>query len=94
MDATTTPRHRNYKTQLCRHFLRGFCQRGSECDFAHGSHELRILNMPPQFSCITVKGNEPYASSPPELNSDLRQKLEILTEEYVIIQHSDIPCSC
>mmetsp|Transcript_25634 Transcript_25634/g.73699 ORF Transcript_25634/g.73699 Transcript_25634/m.73699 type:complete len:766 (+) Transcript_25634:50-2347(+) len=30
-----------YKTMLCRHFARGSCQMGLDCQFAHGPHELR-----------------------------------------------------
>ncbi len=31
----------NYKTQLCRHFIKSRCYRGESCKFAHGSEELR-----------------------------------------------------
>ena len=30
-----------YKTQLCKHFLRGICTRGQDCTFAHGAGELQ-----------------------------------------------------
>jgi len=29
------------KTELCRHYARGYCQLGSSCNFAHGDEELR-----------------------------------------------------
>ena len=88
------PRHRNYKTQPCRHFMRGFCQRGGDCDFAHGTHEVRILNLPSQFASITVQGNEPYGTCPPEMSPELSKmfmrKFAISSEEYVIISHTDV----
>ena len=28
------------KTRLCRHFLKGFCERGNSCGFAHGVDQL------------------------------------------------------
>ena len=34
--------HSKYKTEMCRNFmLRGFCQKGNQCLFAHGMNELR-----------------------------------------------------
>ena len=36
---------RNYKTVMCEFFQRGDgCRSGSQCTFAHGSHELRAAN--------------------------------------------------
>eukprot|EP00941_MAST-03F_sp_MAST-3F-sp1_P005523 g5523.t1 len=32
-----------FKTALCRHFLNGFCNRGSSCNFAHGRHEVQPI---------------------------------------------------
>lgn len=28
------------KTQVCRHFMKGYCELGDSCGFAHGEHEL------------------------------------------------------
>lgn len=36
-----------YKTMLCRHYERGACQMGVDCQFAHGPHELRRPGMEP-----------------------------------------------
>ena len=32
----------SYKTKLCRNYMRGNCQFGSSCQFAHGNQELRV----------------------------------------------------
>lgn len=36
-------RHANplYRTQMCRHFMRGNCWRGTNCNFAHAWNEIR-----------------------------------------------------
>eukprot|EP00927_Polykrikos_kofoidii_P019057 TRINITY_DN18882_c0_g1_i1.p1 TRINITY_DN18882_c0_g1~~TRINITY_DN18882_c0_g1_i1.p1 ORF type:complete len:386 (-),score=80.29 TRINITY_DN18882_c0_g1_i1:111-1268(-) len=34
-------RPQNYKLRLCSYFLRGSCQAGENCNWAHGAHELR-----------------------------------------------------
>eukprot|EP00928_Gymnodinium_smaydae_P003950 TRINITY_DN11393_c1_g1_i1.p1 TRINITY_DN11393_c1_g1~~TRINITY_DN11393_c1_g1_i1.p1 ORF type:complete len:638 (+),score=93.97 TRINITY_DN11393_c1_g1_i1:58-1914(+) len=31
----------NYKADLCKFFERGYCEKGRDCSFAHGRHELR-----------------------------------------------------
>lgn len=36
-----TPEHPNFKTRICRHFLKGFCNRGEKCNFAHGYHQVK-----------------------------------------------------
>ena len=47
-----TPDHPNFKTRICRHFLKGFCNRGDKCNFAHGYHQVKrnvkkpLPNMP------------------------------------------------
>ena len=30
-----------YKTIICRHFLKKYCNKGKNCQFAHGKDELR-----------------------------------------------------
>jgi len=36
----STGLHRRYKTEICRHFSKGFCKLGQSCNFAHGDLEL------------------------------------------------------
>lgn len=38
---TTTTEHPKYKSRICRHWLRGFCKLGNDCNFAHGWGERR-----------------------------------------------------
>jgi len=45
-----------YKTVLCRHFARGVCQMGPDCQFAHGPHELRRQGEPPRISMPAPPG--------------------------------------
>lgn len=33
--------HRKHKTEICRHFIKGFCRLGANCGFAHGEKELQ-----------------------------------------------------
>ncbi|KAG5486284.1 hypothetical protein CUR178_07595 [Leishmania enriettii] len=35
------PHNANYKTRLCKGFAEGYCNRGDQCNFAHGVGELR-----------------------------------------------------
>jgi len=34
-----------YKSEICKNFeIQGFCPYGDKCDYAHGIHELRLIN--------------------------------------------------
>ncbi|OWA50708.1 putative Protein TIS11 [Hypsibius exemplaris] len=39
-----------YKTELCRAYLEaGHCKYGEKCQFAHGKHDLRVVNRHPKY---------------------------------------------
>ena len=50
-----------YKTELCRPYQEtGFCKYGEKCQFAHGTHELRVIPKHPKFKtelCRTYHAN-------------------------------------
>jgi len=46
----------NYKTELCKNFLRmGWCRYDSKCQFAHGMHELRAKRIPNNYRTVLCK---------------------------------------
>jgi len=45
--ASPTPPE-NRKSKLCEFFLKGICNKGANCTFAHGEHELIAPNYPPR----------------------------------------------
>ncbi len=36
-----TPGHPNFRSKICRHWLKGYCNRGVNCNFAHGFSEVK-----------------------------------------------------
>ena len=46
--------NRMYKTKLCQQFLEGQCNRGDQCNYAHGQHELR--QAPPRQGAYGAEG--------------------------------------
>lgn len=55
---------KNYKTSLCTYYLKGPCKNGDNCQFAHGTSELRLDNLlfssstsllPRNFSMVVAK---------------------------------------
>ena len=45
-----SPKHRLYKTKLCKHFLRGNCLYGFNCGFSHGEDPHFGLPEPSNFN--------------------------------------------
>jgi hypothetical protein len=35
------PTHPNFRSKICRHWLKGYCNRGRKCNFAHGFSEVK-----------------------------------------------------
>lgn len=35
------PTHPNFRSKICRHWLKGYCNRGNKCNFAHGFSEVK-----------------------------------------------------
>ncbi len=35
------PGHPNFRSKICRHWLKGYCNRGTICNFAHGFGEVK-----------------------------------------------------
>ena len=42
-----SPRHRLYKTKMCKHFIRGNCLYGVHCGFSHAEDRFGLFNYPP-----------------------------------------------
>lgn len=84
--------HPKYKTQMCRHFMRGHCLRGASCGFAHGVHDLRLPKPPPEFTVETIRGKEWGSRSPSSMTDELRKSMEIAeSDDYVLVSLDDIP---
>lgn len=68
------------KTRLCRHYMKGFCERGSGCGFAHGSNDL--TNSP---TCTIKKGKDGlYSMSIFDQSKDIsRDYILVNKKEYV-----------
>lgn len=66
------------KTRICRHYLKGWCERGNECGFAHGTGDLH--NSP---TISVKKGKQPIGSLRPFV-----AKTHI-SQHYVVVQQKE-----
>ena len=45
-----------YKSEICQRYMEsGQCKYGEKCQFAHGEHELRVINKHPKFKTVPCK---------------------------------------
>ena len=77
-----TPDHPNFRSKICRHWLKGWCNRGASCNFAHGFLQVK-KKKPKSIASIAVEiihkmelGNK---------NSAMYNSMEDLVDGYEII---------
>jgi hypothetical protein len=66
------------KTRICRHYLKGWCERGSSCGFAHGTTDL--YNSP---TISVKKGKQPIGSICPFVSKTH------ISQDYVVVQKKE-----
>lgn len=55
MNILPSPHASKYKTALCRHWLNGYCERGSTCLFAHGKRDLIVRKKIDPQVCVKIE---------------------------------------
>lgn len=79
------PTHPNFRSKICRHWLKGYCNRGDKCNFAHGYNQVKrkerkCISIPSKISYEVEKGNEKK-----EFNT-----MKGLIDNYDIIHHNEV----
>ena len=81
-----TPEHINFRTKICRHWLKGYCNRGQKCNFAHSWEEVKKRKKEsPIVATTTLHYEMKWGTNQTEYNT-----LEDLCENYDIINHADV----
>lgn len=75
---------KSYRTQLCKHYLAGFCRRGDDCNFAHGSKFLRQRQRKRCFRILPGETKEGSTDVESE-RSKIEKRDSIDEEEYEFI---------
>lgn len=66
-----TPEHPKFKSRICRHYIKGYCTRGSACNFAHGWEDRRAY--------------QNAAGKPEEMFIEHgNEKIEIITDWHIL----------
>ena len=79
-----------FKTQLCRHFERGFCVRGEKCCFAHGNFEQKNTTIFKSFNFFEDPDEKFSKSLQNENNPEASFKYENLPYHQKIIKMPEI----
>ena len=79
-----TPEHVNFRTKICRHWLKGYCNRGEKCNFAHGY--VQVKRRTKQNSPTTVNTSVYEMKWGEESSYD---SLKDLIDDYDIVRHEE-----
>lgn len=79
-----TPEHPQFKSKLCRHWLKGHCNRGDTCNFAHGCEQLVARKSSPKTITVNVYHEIEKGQNKNEYNS-----MNELIDDYDIITKKD-----
>ena len=86
-NADYSPEHIKFRTKICRHWLKGYCNRGEKCNFAHGY--VQVKKRTKQNSPTTVKTTV-YEMKWGEQESNF-DSLKELIDDYDIVRHDEAP---
>jgi hypothetical protein len=81
-----TPGHINFRTRICRHYLKGYCNRGEKCNFAHGY--VQVKKRKKQNSPTTVNTSVYEMKWGEESQYD---SLKDLIDDYDIVRREEAP---
>lgn len=85
-----TPEHVNFRTKICRHWLKGYCNRGEHCNFAHGYVQVqKTLNKRKKQDSPVSVATTTYEMKWGEETQ--YNPLKELIDDYEIIRHDDVP---
>jgi hypothetical protein len=79
-----TPEHPNFKTKICRHWLKGHCNRGLACNFAHGFNQVVQRKSSPKTITVNIYHEIEKGENKKEYNS-----MNELIDDYDIITKRD-----
>ena len=74
------PEHPHFRRTICRHWLRGRCERGDLCNFAHGEAQVQRAAA----AVESIKPGSPSALGPDSASAVL-DKYEELAQDYVLV---------
>lgn len=83
-DVEFTPEHPYFKSKLCRHWLKGHCNRGNNCNFAHGCDQIVTRKSSPKTITVNVYHEIEKGQNKNEYNS-----MNELIDDYDIITKKD-----
>ena len=79
-----TPEHPYFKTKLCRHWLKGHCNRGLSCNFAHGFDQIVTRKSSPKTITVNIYHEIEKGENTKEYNS-----MNDLIDDYAINTKND-----
>lgn len=86
-DDEYTPDHPNFRTKICRHWLRGHCLRGDKCNFAHGFTQVVRKERPALFD---QPSNIQTIKEVPNATDVVYNPMKELIADYVVVSHRDV----
>ena len=87
-DDEFTPDHPNFRTKICRHWLRGHCLRGEKCNFAHGFTQVVRKERP---ALLDVEpSNIPDHQRGSKATDVVYNPMKDLIADYIVVSHRDV----
>ena len=90
-DDEYTPDHPNFRTKICRHWLRGHCLRGDKCNFAHGFTQVvrKVRKERPGLFDVEPS-NIQSIKEVPKATDVVYNPMKELIADYVVVSHRDV----
>lgn len=87
-DDEYTPDHPNFRTKICRHWLRGHCLRGEKCNFAHGFTQVVRRERPALLDA--QPSNIQTIKEVPNATGVVYNPMKELIADYIVVSHRDV----
>ena len=91
-DDEFTPDHPNFRTKICRHWLRGHCLRGDKCNFAHGF--TQVVRKPRKEGGGDGRSGSPSTiqtiKEVPDAKGVVYNPMKELISDYVVVSRRDL----
>lgn len=80
------PTHPNFRSKICRHWLRGYCNRADKCNFAHGFNQVKKK---PLKTCISIPSKVSYELEKGKEKKEFKTMTGLI-DNYDIIHHDEV----